>query len=144
MEGNLTVVTQRSNDFLGILQPGDYYSTDISPDVDDEFDIRFFMKAEKNVPPRLKLNPKDNLDSRSVVHLIARNFVTAGFVSVNNLNKLYNKFPALNSTMRKSNRYLFDVGRKAIETSLEFEGIPVTRENVIDHLERDYERSSDL
>lgn len=102
------------------------------------------MKAEKNVPPRLKLNPKDNLDSRSVIHLIARNFVTAGFVSVNNLNKLYNKFPALNSTMRKSNRYLFDVGRKAIETSLEFEGIPVTRENVIDHLERDYERSSDL
>jgi len=46
--------------------------------------------------------------------------------------------------MRKSNRYLFDVGRKAVETALEFEGIPVTRENVIDHLERDYERSSDL
>jgi len=50
------------------------------------------MKAEKNVPPKLKLDSKDNLDSRSVIHLIARNFVTAGFVSVNNLNKLYNKF----------------------------------------------------
>lgn len=73
------------------------------------------MKSEKSVPPKLKLDPNDNLDSRSVVHLIARNFVTAGFVSVHNLNKLYNKFPILSTLMRKSNRYLFDVGRKAVE-----------------------------
>ena len=78
-----------------------------------------------------------------MVHLIARKFVTVGYISRENLEALYRKFPMLKTTMRQTNRYMFDVGRKAIEHVLVEEKRPITREECLNMLEGDYEKSSD-
>lgn len=43
------------------------------------------MKTLKDAPPVLKLDPQDNLDSRSVIHLITRKFVTIGMMKIEDL-----------------------------------------------------------
>lgn len=53
-----------------------------------------------------------------MVHLIARKFVTVGSINQVSLEMLYRKFPMLKTVMQKTNRYMFDVGRKAIESIL--------------------------
>ena len=143
LEGNLNVLTIVETDLLGTFVPGDYYATDLDDKINNEYNKQFFMKTQKDAPPKLTLNPLDNLENRSMVHLIARKFVTVGYISRENLEALYRKFPMLKTTMRQTNRYMFDVGRKAIEHVLVEEKRPITREECLNMLEGDYEKSSD-
>ena len=143
LEGNLNVLTIVETDLLGTFVPGDYYATDLDDKINNEYNKQFFMKTQKDAPPKLTLNPLDNLENRSMVHLIARKFVTVGNINRENLEALYRKFPMLKTTMRQTNRYMFDVGRKAIEHILVEEKRPITREECLNMLEGDYEKSSD-
>ena len=143
LEGNLNVLTIVDRDLLGTFVPGDYYATDLDETVNTEYNIQFFMRTQKDAPPKLALNPLDNLESRSMVHLIARKFVTVGYMSRENLESLYRKFPMLKTGMRQTNRYMFDVGRKAIEHILVEEKKPITREECLNLLEGHFEKSSD-
>lgn len=43
------------------------------------------MRTFKDSPPVLKLNSEDNLESRSLIHLITRKFVTIGNVKIEDL-----------------------------------------------------------
>ncbi len=49
------------------------------------------------------------------MHLIARKFVTVGYLDKAKLDFLYKRHPSFKTCMRRSNRYMFDVGRKSIE-----------------------------
>ena len=75
------MLTIRESDILGQLSPGDYYGTDLDPNSDHEIDRKFFLRTQKDAPPVLQLDALDNFDSMSMVHLIARKFVTVGYIS---------------------------------------------------------------
>lgn len=51
LEGNINVLTINQSDVLGSYVPGDYYATDLDEMVNDEFNIQFFMKTQKDTPP---------------------------------------------------------------------------------------------
>jgi hypothetical protein len=77
------------------------------------------------------------------VHLIARKFVTIGNISEEQLEMLYRRHPNLKSVMRRSNRYIFDVGRKAVEYELVEAHKTIDRDACVQLLEDHYEKSSD-
>lgn len=51
--------------------------------------------------------------------MIAMTMVTLGTISIESMALLANAFPQLELVLTTSNRYLFDVGRKSIERTLE-------------------------
>lgn len=61
------------------------------------------------------MTDEDNFDNRSVVHVVAIKHVTIGVLTQEKLDKLFLRFPELKTQMLHTNRYLFDVGRKAVE-----------------------------
>jgi hypothetical protein len=65
---------------LGQFSIGDFYSTDLDNIIFRDYNNKFFAKTQKDQPPFLELDPSDNLNCRSLVHLIARKFVTVGYL----------------------------------------------------------------
>lgn len=92
----------------------------------------------------MDLSPTDNFDSRSIVHLIANKLVTVGVLQREKLDALFKKHPNFKKIMKKSNRYVFDIGRKSLETTLKESHKEVTRQSCVSLLASHYECSSDL
>lgn len=92
----------------------------------------------------LKLeNPRDNFDRRSLIHLVATQYVNVGFISREKLFKLYEQYPYLKELMQQSNRKWFDIGRKSVELFLTETTVePITREACVNVLLKHYEKSS--
>jgi hypothetical protein len=70
---------------------------------------------------RLKLNlePGDNLECKSVVHLVAKSFVVVGVLKKEERDYLYNAYPSWKKKMQCINYFLFDLGQLSLEKATE-------------------------
>ena len=70
---------------------------------------------------RLKLNlePGDNLECKSVVHLVAKSFVVVGVLKKEERDYLYNAYPSWKKKMQCLNYFLFDLGQLSLEKATE-------------------------
>ena len=69
-------------------------------------------------PPKIKFDPLDNLNNKSICNLISVTMVTVGCLSIESIQMLAIAFPQLENIITTSNRYTFDIGRIAIEATL--------------------------
>lgn len=83
----------------------------------------------------------DNFDNRSVLHIIALKHISIGILSDEILDKLFEKYPVMKLQMLHTNRFLFDVGRKAIEQSLVESKVAITRESCMNRIMEHYTKS---
>ena len=69
---------RRHSENCMLLQPGDFYGTDIDAYIDSK---TYAELKELELVPLVVLNPKDNFENRCLVHLVARNMVTLGVLA---------------------------------------------------------------
>ena len=118
LEGMVNVCSFDNKENLGLLRPGDFFGTDISSKTNVQLDKNYFQYTQGEALPKGVLLAKDNLESRSMVHLISKTFVVIGVLQKSDTQFLYKAFPQLKKVFRQCNRYLFNLGRKQIEKNI--------------------------
>ena len=78
LEGMVNIVSYNNQENLGLLGPGDFFSTDISDQTKVDLDRNYFQYTQGEGLPKVKVMPKDNFESRALVHLISKTFVVVG------------------------------------------------------------------
>lgn len=77
----------------GNLLPGDFYGTDLEPNIRENYNNWFFKKYVGYDSPNLTIDSNDNFEGRSVLHLVAKKIVTVGFLTKSQLNYFYKSYP---------------------------------------------------
>jgi len=99
LEGNVIVCSSENGENLGFLGPGDFYGTQLYFESNNNLDGQFFVDSQGEKPPKLKLSPSDNFENRAPLHLIAKTFVTAGYLTEQDLITLCKAFPFLQKSV---------------------------------------------
>jgi hypothetical protein len=81
------------------------------------------------------LEPGDNLDSKSLVHLVAKSFVVVGVLKEQERNYLYNAYPLWKKKMQCLNYFLFDLGQLSLEKATEKAKRDINRQQCLSVLE---------
>jgi hypothetical protein len=72
------VFSQRPADYCEILKPGSYYATDLGREIDLDGNQKLHQ-----------LDPNDNLDDRALINMVAKKFVTVGYIRQPQLKEIY-------------------------------------------------------
>ncbi len=78
LEGMVNVCSFNNQENLGLLGPGDFYGTDISDQTKQDLDRNYYQYTQGEGLPKVRIMPKDNYESRALVHLISKTFVVVG------------------------------------------------------------------